>query len=144
MAVLENTMRRRIEWGDCDPAGIVFNPNFFSYFDHATTLLYEAAGWPKQRMLAEYGIAGCPLVTTGATFKRPCRYGDDVEITSRVAEVRNSSFDIVHVLSLAGETCVEGKETRVWSEKDPETGRLRSKPIPDEIRARFEQGAAKG
>lgn len=135
--MLKNTVTRLIEWGDCDPAGIVFNPNFFAYFDHCTSLLYEAAGWPKPRMLAEFGIAGCPLVTTGATFKRPCRYGDTVEITSRVAEVRTSSFDIEHLLMKDGATCVEGKETRVWTIKDAETGALKSAPIPDEIRERF-------
>ena len=135
--MLTNKMKRTIEWGDCDPAGIVFNPNFFSYFDHATALLYSAAGWPKAKMLVEFGIAGCPLVETGAKFLRPCRYGEDVEITSRILDVRKSSFDIGHSLTLDGETCVEGKETRVWAVKDSTTGQLKSAPLPDEIRARF-------
>lgn len=134
--MLTNTTRRRIEWGDCDPAGIVFNPNFFSYFDHSTALLYEAAGWPKARMLADFGIAGCPLVATKANFRRPCRFGDDVEITSRILDVRTSSFDVGHTLTLAGEICVEGEETRVWTETDPE-GRLKSRPVPDAVRERF-------
>lgn len=135
--MLSNTVSRRIEWGDCDPAGIVFNPNFFSFFDHGTTMLYEAAGWPKQVMLEEFGIAGCPLVQTRATFKAPCRYGDEVTITSSVVEIRKSSFDIRHQLSRDGELCVEGLETRVWSERDPQTGRLKSAPLPDEVVARF-------
>ena len=25
-----------IEWGDCDPAGIVYFPNYFRYFDGST------------------------------------------------------------------------------------------------------------
>lgn len=135
--MLENTVTRLIEWGDCDPAGIVFNPNFFAYFDHCTTLLYEAAGWPKPKMLTEFGIAGCPLVTTGATFKRPCRYGDTVEITTRIVTVGASSFEIEHVLTLDGAVCVEGREKRVWAVEDAATGALRSAPIPDDVRARF-------
>lgn len=134
--MLSNTLKRRVEWGDCDPAGIVFNPQFFRWFDHGTTMLYEAAGWPKQEMLARFGGAGCPLVDTRAVFKAPCRYGDDVEITTEIAEVKDRSFDIRHSLTLNGKLCVEGFETRVWTVKDPERG-LKSAPIPPELAALF-------
>ena len=135
--MLSNTLKRRIEWGDCDPAGIVFNPNFFSYFDHCVTMLYEAAGLPKQEMGARYGIAGCPLVAANAQFKAPCRYGDEIEIASSIAEIRKSSFDIAHALTKDGALCVEVRETRVWTQKDPETGKLKSTPIPADVVARF-------
>jgi 4-hydroxybenzoyl-CoA thioesterase len=138
--MLSNTLTRRIEWGDCDPAGIVFNPNFFSFFDHGTTMLYEAAGWPKQFMLEKFGAAGCPLVETRATFKAPCRYGDDVAITSTIADIRNSSFDIRHELVKDGKLCVEGFETRVWTVRDPAPGRLKSAAIPEEVAKRFRGG----
>jgi 4-hydroxybenzoyl-CoA thioesterase len=132
-------MTRRIEWGDCDPAGIVFNPNFFSFFDHCTTMLYEAAGWPKHVMKERFGIAGCPLVEVRAKFTAPCAFGDDVAIVSAVAELRNSSFDIRHELRKGDKVCVEGFETRVWTVHDTETGRLRSAPIPREIVAAFQR-----
>ena len=134
--MLSNTLSRRVEWGDCDPAGIVFNPQFFRWFDHGTTMLYEAAGWPKPEMLKHFNAAGCPLVDTRAVFKAPCRYGDDVEITTEIVEVKDRSFDIRHSLTLNGKLCVEGFETRVWTIKDPERG-IKSAPIPDELRARF-------
>lgn len=135
--MLSNTLSRRIEWGDCDPAGIVFNPNFFSFFDHCTTMLYEAAGWPKQLMVEKFGIAGCPLVETRAKFMAPCSYGDEVTITSSIADIRNSSFDIRHELSKGDRLCVEGFETRVWTRKDVETGRLKSASLPPEVVLRF-------
>lgn len=137
--MLSNTLSRRVEWGDCDPAGIVFNPNFFSWFDHSTTMLYEAAGWPKQEMLAHFGAAGCPLVDTRATFRAPCSYGDTVEITSTIAEIRRSSFDIRHVLNKGDALCVEGFETRVWTVHDPDSGALKSSALPEELAARFRQ-----
>ena len=34
---------RRIEWGECDPAGIVFYPRYFAMFDERTTLLFSTA-----------------------------------------------------------------------------------------------------
>ncbi len=134
--MLTNTLARRVEWGDCDPAGIVFNPQFFRWFDHGTTMLYEAAGWPKPEMLARFEAAGCPLVATSATFHAPCRYGDDVEITSEVALVKDRSFDVRHTLTKDGILCVEGTETRVWTVHDDQRG-IKSAPLPDELVARF-------
>lgn len=134
--MLSNTLKRRVEWGDCDPAGIVFNPQFFRWFDHGTTMLYEAAGWPKQEMLKRFGAAGCPLVDTRASFRAPCRYGDDVEITSEIHQIKDRSFDIRHTLAKDGTLCVEGFETRVWTVPDPERG-LKSAPLPAELVTRF-------
>lgn len=134
---MSHRLSRRIEWGDCDPAGIVFNPNFFSFFDHSTAMLYEAAGLSKHRMLEIYGIAGCPLVETRAVFKAPCRFGDEVTITSSFVTIGNSSFDIRHELVREGVSCVEGFETRVWVTKEPGTGRFKSQQIPADVVARF-------
>ncbi|MCB1360874.1 MAG: hypothetical protein KDJ96_07185, partial [Rhodobacteraceae bacterium] len=75
-------------------------------------------------------------VDTRATFRAPCRYGDDVEITSEIAAIKDRSFDIRHVLTNQGTLCVEGFETRVWTVKDPERG-LKSAPLPAELVARF-------
>ena len=38
-----NTRKVRIEWADCDPAGIVFYPRYFEIFDASTSALFERA-----------------------------------------------------------------------------------------------------
>lgn len=134
--MLSNTLHRVVEWGDCDPAGIVFNPQFFRWFDHGTTMLYEAAGWPKQEMLARFNSPGCPLVSTSATFHAPSSYGDHVEIRSEIFEVKNRSFVIRHTLTKDGTLCVEGNETRVWTARN-EDGKIVSAPLPEELARRF-------
>ena len=78
MTLRTNTLSRRIEWGDCDPAGIVFNPRYFAFFDDATSMLIEAAGWSLRRRRREFGILGWPLVATRAAFRAPCAHGDRV------------------------------------------------------------------
>lgn len=132
-----NTLTRRIEWGDCDPAGIVFNPRYFAFFDNATSLLVEAAGWPMARAVEAFGIVGWPLIATRARFLAPCTHGDEIVITSRFADVRKSSFDVQHVLDKDGTSCVEGFETRVWTARDPTTSRLQSTPLAQEVIASF-------
>jgi 4-hydroxybenzoyl-CoA thioesterase len=128
-----------IEWGHCDPAGIVFNSRFFEFFDWGTWILFEAALGVKPHELGQtYGIIGIPLVDAGARFIAPARFGDAVELTSRVSEFRRSSFDVEHQLFVHGALAVEGKETRVWAARDAaDPSKIKSQPIPPEVTARF-------
>jgi 4-hydroxybenzoyl-CoA thioesterase len=128
-----------IEWGDCDPAGIVFYPRYFAMFDASTAALFDAAlGMPKIRWTKKFGILGIPMVDTRAKFQVPSAYGDQVVIESRVTAFRRSSFDVEHRLLKEGDVLgVEGFETRVWTARDPETGRIRSAAIPPEVVAAF-------
>ena len=79
--MLSNTRRVRIEWGDCDPAGIVFYPRYFEIFDASTSALFERAlGMTKFEMFKTFEFAGYPLARTRARFIKPTRYGDDVTV----------------------------------------------------------------
>jgi 4-hydroxybenzoyl-CoA thioesterase len=135
-----NTRRLTIEWGHCDPAGIVFNPRFFEFFDWSTAVLVEAAlGLPKTRMIAAYDLVGIPLVDTRARFIAPARFGDEVAIESTFVSVKRSSFEVRHRLYNAGTLSVEGTEVRVWAGRDPhDPAGLKGKEIPPVVRARFE------
>jgi 4-hydroxybenzoyl-CoA thioesterase len=137
-----NTRTVRIEWGDCDPAGIVFYPRYFAMFDHSTTLLIERTlGMSKHQLFETYEFAGYPMVETRARFLAPTRFGDDVVIETSLTAVRRSSFDLTHRLSKDGTLAVEGFETRVWTARDPaRPDRFKAKPIPPEIVARLTAG----
>jgi len=133
---LTNSRKVRIEWGDCDPAGIIFYPRYFEIFDASTAALFERAlGMTKFAMFKALPFAGFPLVRTRAKFMRPTRFGDDVMVETSVTFNR-SSFDIEHKLSLDDAVCVECSEKRVWVVRD-ETGALKSHPVPEEVLAKF-------
>ncbi|MGG5821497.1 acyl-CoA thioesterase [Falsiroseomonas sp. HW251] len=135
---LVNRRAVTIEWGDCDPAGIVFFPRYFAMFDASTAALFQAAlGMTKIAMQRHFNALGFPMVDTRAKFHVPSAYGDEVVIESRVAAFRRSSFDVEHRLVRPGAVLgVEGFETRVWTVKDEE-GRIRSAPLPAELVAAF-------
>jgi len=136
--MLTNKNKIHIEWGDCDPAGIVYYPRYFAYFDNCTAALFEAAGLPKHEMLKSYGIVGIPMVDTRARFIAPSRFGDDVVVESSISEWRRSSFDVQHKLFKGDVLAVECFETRVWaarSEADAE--QIESRAIPQEVIGRF-------
>jgi 4-hydroxybenzoyl-CoA thioesterase len=128
-----------IEWGHCDPAGIVFNSRFFEFFDWSSWLLFEAALGVRPADLAPtYGIMGIPLVDARARFLKPAKFNDLADIVSEVSEFRRSSFEVKHRISIGGELAVEGSETRVWAAQDPgDATKLKGMPIPAEVIERF-------
>ena len=137
VTALRNTRKVRIEWGDCDPAGIIFYPRYFDIFDASVSALFEhALGMTKLQLLRTFNFAGYPLARTRASFLRPTRFGDDVVVDTTVKFGR-SSFEIEHRLKLDDELCVECSETRVWVVRDTTTGGIKSHLIPEAVLAKF-------
>jgi 4-hydroxybenzoyl-CoA thioesterase len=136
--MLTNRKTIHFEWGDCDPAGIVYYPRYFAYFDNCTAALFEAAGLPKHQMLKAYGIVGIPMVDTRARFLAPSRFGDDVVVESSISEWRRSSFDVQHKLFKAEVLAVECSETRVWAARSKSNpGAIEGQTVPQDVIARF-------
>lgn len=121
-----------IEWGHCDPAGIVFYPRYFEFFDASTAYLFKAAGLDKFELRKHYDILGFPMVNTSADFKIPSRYGEQVSIETRVTRVGKASFDIEHrLLKADGQLAITCQETRVWVTTSED--KLKPKAIPQEV-----------
>lgn len=140
--MLVNSRQVEIEFGDCDPAGIVYYPNYFRMFDAATAHLFEAAlGMKKIAWTRHYGIVGIPMVDTGARFIKPARFGDVVTINTTITGFRRSSFDVGHQVFHEGMLAIEARETRVWTGRDPDDpGKLKSVPLPDDVVAALSRG----
>jgi 4-hydroxybenzoyl-CoA thioesterase len=136
--VLSNRKEIHVEWGDCDPAGIVYFPRFFEYFDACTNALFEAAGFRKAEMLKQYGLIGIPLVEASAQFHAPASFGDTVTVESRIVQWGTSSFRVEHRLYKGSVLGAEGRETRVWTVRDTQSPKgMRGEVIPAEVKARF-------
>ena len=136
--MLSNRKEIHIEWGDCDPAGIVYFPRFFEYFDACTNALFERAGFRKAEMLKTYGLLGIPMIDTRAQFYVAVSFGETVTVETRIVEWGRSSFQVEHKLYKGSELAAEGKEKRVWTVRDPQSQKgMRSEPIPDEVKVRF-------
>lgn len=139
MAHLVYRRQFAIEWGYCDPAGIVFNSRFFEFFDWSAWRLFETALNVRPNELASvFGIVGIPLVDAKARFVKPAKFNDVADIASEVSEFRRSSFEVAHRISIDGELAVEGSETRVWAGRDPDDpAKMKGVPIPAAVIARF-------
>ena len=135
-----HTSEFNVEFGDCDPAGIVFYPNFFRWMDAASRHFFTAAGVPPWREFeAREGILGTPLVDASAHFERPATYGETIAIDTSIVEWRGKSFVMRHVIRRGELKLAEGREVRVFARRHPDDpARIQAVEVPADIRKRVE------
>ncbi len=140
MTSRRHVTRFTVEFGDCDPAGIVFYPNFFRWMDAASRHFFVAMGVPPWSKISDApGLIGTPLVDAQAKFRSPASYGDDIDVETSVHEWRRTSFVVSHVIRRREVTLVLGQEVRVFACAEVEDPtRIRAVPPPDSIRRLIE------
>ena len=132
--MLTNRRTLRVEWGQCDPAGIVFYPQYLIIFDSSTGWLFERSGLTPSRMRQRYNLVGMPIVEVGVRFMKPCHFDDDIVVETEVSEWGRSSFTVRHRILNKAELAVEGFEKRVWAGADPvRPGAIKGQAVPEEV-----------
>src|SRR5258708_12797765 len=111
--------RIRVEWGDCDPAGIVYYPNFFHWCDVATWNFFAASGLPLIELQKRYGIVGFPLLEASATFRVPSRPQDLLTIATSLGTLRRKTLELRHPFSPDAAPLLEPPPTRIRPHPPP-------------------------
>src|SRR5262250_457873 len=106
--MVEHSTDVQIRWSDVDPAGIVFYPRFFEWYDLGCEALFESLGLPWPEAFPKYDIVGVPIVESGSKFLSPARYGDVLTIRSKVAWVKTKTFRMEHEISVGARLCSQG------------------------------------
>lgn len=123
-----------VEFGDCDPARIVWFPNFFRWIDAASRNYFVQCGVPPWHETTKtMGMIGTPLVDTQASFKKTASYGDVLEIHTCITEWRNKSFVQSYRIMRGEDEIMSCNEVRIFA-GEKEGGGIRALPIPEEIR----------
>ncbi len=129
------TYEVRVEFGDCDPARIVWFPNFFRWIDAASRHFFIACGVPRwEETEATLGVIGTPLVDTHARFVKTATYGDLLQVHTRVAEWRGKSFVQAYRVMRGDELLLECEEVRIFAGRKGDGG-IYALPVPESIRA---------
>ena len=124
-----------VQFGDCDPARIVWFPNFFRWIDAASRHFFVTCGVPPWHETEKtLGVIGTPLVDTHAEFMKTASYGDTLDIHVTIAEWRAKSFVQRYRIMRGGEAIMECEEVRIFGGRR-EDGSLRALPPPPSIRA---------
>ena len=134
--------RVEVGFGDCDPAGIVYFPNFSRWMDQASLAFFMAAGLPPWRELtATRGIVGTPVLEIHTRFVKPATYGEVIEVHTSVTHWERKVFRHRHRVLRPGadgpELLCEGTEVRAFVVRDAaDPARLLAVPPPEDIVAR--------
>ena len=126
-----------VQFGDCDPAGIVFYPNFSRWMDQSSLAFFMACGIPPWRELVKTrGIIGTPLLEIHTRFLKPATYGEQIQVHTTVEEWAVKTFRQRHVVRRGDTVLCEGTEVRAFCVRDAnDPDRIRAIPIPDDLKA---------
>jgi 4-hydroxybenzoyl-CoA thioesterase len=127
---------RSVSFGDCDPAGIAFYPNFYRWFDEAVHALMDEIGWAWRTTKSERGWLGLPCAEASARFLRPVTHGQSVRIESRVLRFEPRRIVFGHRAFRDAVLLCEGEEKRFVGLPHPDDAdRVIAIDPPPELRA---------
>ncbi|TMV13027.1 acyl-CoA thioesterase [Arenibacterium halophilum] len=113
-----------ISFGHCDPAGIVFYPNYYRWFDRCFHTFLQERGGGHRALCAKLDARGIGLMDSGARFPAPASEGDLMTLSMTIAEWGSKTLRLAYEGQVSGRTVVEGFEVRgMFVERD---GRLRA------------------
>lgn len=131
--------RLEVRFRDCDSMGHTNNAVYLTYLEQARFAHWRALwgfGAPQPAPGAGEGLpAGLPgviLARVECDYKRPTKYGDELEIRLTVAELGRTSFRYEYeIVDQEGKTVLTARTVQVMYDYDAE----KPVPIPDAIRA---------
>jgi 4-hydroxybenzoyl-CoA thioesterase len=124
----------QVQFGDCDPAGIVFFPNYSRWMDAASLHFFRECGVPDWRELERTSrILGTPLLEIHTRFYRPATYGETLQIHTEVEQWHAKAFVQHHRVMRDDTLLSEGRETRAFCTR--RDGVLKAVAVPPDIRA---------
>jgi acyl-CoA thioester hydrolase len=126
------TTQLRVRYGECDPQGVVFNANYFAYFDIVLTEAWREAIGPYTDMIE----SGTDLVVAEASarYLGSASFDETLDFEWRVTRLGTTGMSTRIDASVAGRPVIEGQMRHVFI--DPET--KQKKEMPADIRAAFE------
>jgi acyl-CoA thioester hydrolase len=128
-------IRRRVKWGECDPAGVVYTTWFTEYVLTATELFYGGLlGGTPDRMKEKFGIF-TPTRALAFDFRKTMRPDDEFDMTVSLREIRTRSY----VLAIDGRTQEHEVFQSLLTAVCISRGALSSVEIPAVMRAALEQ-----
>ena len=123
-----------IRFAHCDPAGIVFHPNFFVLFNGLTEDWFrEGMGFPWEKMPSHDVLI--PVVSIQSDFFKPFHIGDQGEMRLWVSHIGNSSFTVEIEFYKGEELHVKCREVMVCIDSK----NRRSTPIHHDLREKMKE-----
>ena len=119
----------RVRYGECDPQGIVFNPNYLAYFDHTVTELWRASSLGSWEAWSSAASTSSWARPTSASAP-PARFDDLITVSAEIAHFGTTCLKLELLIHRGDELLIEGWLRQVFV--DAKT--LAKTPIPEWVR----------
>ena len=120
-------MPLRVRWNECDGQGILFNVNYFLYYDIAVFEWCRALGYSKD------DAPEFVTVRAECDFKGSAVFDDELEIGVRCERLGTKSMKTVCAVFRDGELLNDGRLTYVYVQR----GTIDPGPLDDDLVARI-------
>ena len=110
------TLQKKINFFDCDPAGILFYGKIFfichaAYEDLVSTFELDKDYWQNEDFVV-------PIINSTADYLLPLKNGDTVTVEVTVSDLRSSSFELSYkCFNQRKELCARVKTVHVYVDK---------------------------
>lgn len=122
----------RVRWAEVDPQGIVFNGNYLTYLDVATTEYYRQLGMSYPADLLRGG-GDLFAVKSTLEYRAPAHFDDWLDIGTRVARLGRSSLVFELGIWRDEQLLTVGELVYVYADANER----QSQPVPDWLREKI-------
>ena len=134
----EHRFALTVYFEDTDTAGVVYYANYLKFMERARTEWLRALGIDQVRLKDEHGLIFV-VVDVEAHYRKPARYGDELQVTCTVRETTRASITLdqeVYRDGVAGELLLDGRVRAACL--DAQT--YRPRPLPPELWTQIKAG----
>lgn len=125
-------VRDRVRWSDVDIAGIIYFGAYVRFIELAETELFRDLGFPYHEMFERLDV-WLPRVHLEFDFYTPALMDDELLMRSHIVRLGGSSITIKMVVHNGRSNEVNAVATLIVATVT--RGTLKSRPIPDDLRA---------
>ncbi|WP_374634235.1 acyl-CoA thioesterase [Ferrovibrio sp.] len=122
---------RIVQWGECDPAGMVYTTQFLDYVMETLEAFWrQVVGFDFQQLHLRHGL-GAPTVSSHLDFQHALKAGEPFRVELRIKEIRRATirFDFRGV-NQAGIVCFSADHVSCIVN----AAKLKSESVPPFIR----------
>jgi acyl-CoA thioester hydrolase len=93
---MNHSMDVKIYYEDTDCGGVVYYANYLRYMERARTEYLASRGYSVKKLMDEGTIF--MVLRVEIDYKSPARYGDTIEIETRVRDVTRATMIFEHIM----------------------------------------------
>lgn len=110
------SIKRRVNFYDCDPAGIIFFSRVFDFAHSAYEQLIQSIKKDEDYWNNDKYVV--PIIKSNSTYLKPIKYGDNITINMSINELRSSSFELSYeMISAESELLCSVKTVHIFVDK---------------------------